>query len=178
MVAAAACLFILGQLFAHAAPGGADDKEQNLIARIAHETNPGKKAKLQLRLAKLKLAEADHAYRSRNFEGGKAILKQYLDEVRNSWATLQGTGSAIRKHLGALKALEISLRENDRFLEDLRHRVPYPESDFVKEIEKESSEVHNQVLDAIFPGGYTPKGKRKPSPPESLGPVIAAPAKS
>ena len=178
IVVAAACLAILGQAFAHAVPGSADNKEQNLLARIEHETNPGKKAKLQLRLAKMKLAEADQAYRSRNFEGGKAILKQYLDEIRNSWVTLQGTGSAIRKHLGALKALEISLRENDRFLQDLRRRVPYPESDFVKEVEKESSEVHSQVLDAIFPEGYNPKGKRKPAPPESLGPVKAAPAKS
>ena len=178
IVVAAACLAILGQPFVHAAPDRSNDKEQDLINKIEHETNPGKKAKFQFRLAKLKLTEADHAYRSRNFEGGKVILKQYLDEVRNSWATLQGTGSAIRKHLGALKDLEISLRENDRFLENLRHRVPYPESDFVKEIEKESSEVHNEVLEAIFPGGYAPKGKRKPSPPESLGPVRAVPSKS
>ena len=177
MVVAAACLAILGQAFAHSAPGRNNDKEQKLIARIEHETNPGKKAKLQLRLAKLKLAEADRAYRPRNFEEGKALLHQYLDEVRNSWATLQATGSAIRKHLGALKELEISLRENDRLFEDLRHRVPYPESDFVKEIEKESSEVHNQVLDAIFPGGSIPKGKRKPSPLRSLAPVMPAPAK-
>jgi hypothetical protein len=178
MVVAAACLAILGQPFAHAMPGRKDDKEPKLIAKIEQETNPGKKARLQLRLAKLKLEEADQAYRSRNFEDGKALLKQYLDEVRNSWATLQGAGSAMRKHLGALKALEISLRENDRLLEDLRHRVPYPESDFVKEIEKESSEVHNQVLEAIFPGGYTPKGKRKPSPPKSLAPAVPVPAKS
>lgn len=179
-VAAAACLAILGQAFAYTAPGRSNDndKEQKQITRIEHETNPGKKAKLQLHLAKMKLAEADKAYRSRNFEGGKAILKQYLDEVQNSWVTLQGTGSAIRKHLGVLKDLEISLRENDRFLEDMRHRVPYPESDFVKEIEKESSEVHSQVLDAIFPEEYTPKGKRKPSPPESLAPAMPAPAKS
>ena len=169
IVVAAAWLAILGQPLAHAMPGRKNDKEQKLIARIDQETNPGKKARLQLQLAKLKLGEADQAYRSGIFADGKALLNQYLDEVRNSWATLQGAGSDMRKHMGALKALEISLRENDRFFEDLRHRVPYPESDFVKEIEKESSEVHNQVLEAMFPGGYTPK---------SLAPAMPAPAKS
>ena len=161
MAVAAACLVILVQPFACAMPGRNRDKEENLIARIKREKNPGKKARLHLRLAKLKLREADAAYHSRNFAEGKALLQQYLHQVRSSWATLQGADNAVRKHLGALKDLEISLREDDRFLEDMRHRVPYPESEAVKEIAKESSTVHNQVLEAIFPSGISPKGRKK-----------------
>lgn len=161
MVVAAASLVILVQPFACAMPGRNRDREEKLIARIEREKNPGKRARLHVRLAKLKLKDADAAYHSRKFVEGKALLQQYLDQVRSSWATLQGADNAIRKHLGAFKDLEISLREDDRFLEDMRHRVPYPESEAVREIEKESSTVHNQVLEAIFPSGFSPKGRKK-----------------
>ncbi len=179
MVFAAACLSILWQPFALPSPGRSNDKEEKLAARIESEKNPGKKARLQLRLAKVKLSEADDAYRSRNFDQGKLLLQQYLREIRNSWNTLQGADNAVRKHLGAFKDLEISLREDDRFLEDLRHRVPYPESEAIKGIEKESSEVHNQVLEAIFPSGFVPKkGRKRPSPPRGAIPAGAGGLKS
>ena len=178
MVAAAILLALLGQLFAHATPARNNDKEEKLTAQIEDQKNPGKKARLQVRLAKLKLKEADKAYRSRNFDEGKTLLRQYLEQIRNSWTTLQGADNGVRKHLGAFKDLEITLREDDRFLEDLRHRVPYPESEFVKEIAKKSSEVHNQVLEALFPSGFTPKGRKKLSPPKSRMPAKVETVKS
>jgi hypothetical protein len=161
VVVAAACLAVLGQPFVYAAPGRDKEKEGNLIARIEREQNPGKKARLQLRLAKLKLTEANEAYHARNFAEGKELLQQYLDHVRGSWATLGAADEGVRKHLRAFKDLEISLREDARFLEDMSHQVPYPESETVKEIAKESSAVHNRVLEAIFPAGVPQKGRRK-----------------
>lgn len=161
MVVAASFLAILAQPPVYALPGRNKDKEEELIAKIERENNPGKRARLQLHLAKLKLKEACEAYDARDFGEGKALLRQYLGYVRASWATLQSADSGVGKHLQAFKDLEISLREDDRFLEDLRHRVPYPESETVKKAEKESSEVHNQVLEAIFPNDMPPKRKRK-----------------
>lgn len=179
MLLAATCLAVLGQSLAHATPGRNSDKEEKLTARIESEKNPGKKARLQLRLANLKLADAGEAYQSRNLDEGKALLQQYLDQVRNSWATLQSADNAVRKHLGAFKELEISLREDDRLLEDLRHRVPYPQSEFVKEVQQDITEVHNKVLDAIFPSGFSPKGGKKRSlPPKHSMPGSAAEGKS
>lgn len=179
MFVAAACLTILAQPFACAMPGRNKDKEEKLIAKIEREKNPGKKARLQVRLAKLKLEEADAAYRGRNFAEGKAVLQQYLDQVKASWATLQGADNAVKKHLRAFMNLEISLRENGRFLEDMRHRVPYPENKFIKEIERESSAVHDQVLEALFPGGFSPKRRsRRSMPPKSSVPVKVGAAKS
>jgi len=172
MVVAAGLLAILAQPFVYALPGRNKDKEEKLIASIARENNPGKKARLQLRLAKIKLKEADKAYDARDFDEGKALLRQYLGYVRDSWSTLQAADNGPRKHLGAFKNLEISLREDDRFLQDLSRRVPYPESETVKKIAKESSAVHNQVLEAIFPSGISPRGKRKRlMPPNSAMPV-------
>jgi hypothetical protein len=179
LVAAVACLALLGQPFVHASPGRNNDKEENLAARIEREQNPGKKARLQLRLAKLKLTEADEAYHLRNFAEGRKLLQQYLVQIRASWATLQRAENGVRKHLGAFKDLEIALREDDRLLRDMSRRIPYPESETVKAIAKESSAVHNQVLEAIFPVGDSPKARRKrPRAPESSMPPNVGAVKS
>lgn len=149
-------------------PGRSKDKEQKLIAKIERQKNPGKKARLQIQLARLKLKQADAAYDRRDFTGGKTLLQKYLEQVRSSWATLQGADNAIKKHARAFMALEISLREDDRLLEDLRRSVPYPENEGIKEIEKESGAVHTQVLEALFPGGFSrKKGSKRSMPPKS-----------
>lgn len=172
MVVGIVGLAVLGQLFVYAEPGQNKNQEEKLIVKIEREQNPGKKARLQLRLAKIKMTEADEAYRAGNFTGGKALLQQYLDHVKESWATLQGADGDAGRYLGAFKELEISLREDDRFLEELRHRVPYPEDESIGAIEKESSGVHSQVLEAIFPAGVSRKERGKRSmPPRSWMPA-------
>ena len=172
VVVAMVGLAVLGQPFVCAALGRNMSQEEKLIARIQQEQNPAKKARLQLRLAKMEMKEADEAYHARNFTEGKAFLQQYLDHVRETWATLQGSDGGARKHLGAFKELEISLREEDRFLEDLSHRVPYPEDESIKTIAREISAIHNQVLEAIFPAGLPPKERSKRSiPPRSWMPA-------
>jgi hypothetical protein len=165
MVVAMVGLAVLGQPFVYAGPGQNKSQEEKLIAMIEQEQSPGKKARLQLRLAKMKMADAGEAYNSRKFDEGKALLQQYLGHVRESWATLQGSDGGIRKHLGAFKELEISLREEDRVLEDLSHQVPYPEGESIKVIAKEIGGVHNQVLEAIFPAGIPPKERNRRSMP-------------
>jgi hypothetical protein len=168
MFVAIACLAILTQPFAYSMPGRNKDKEEKLTAKIEREKNPGKKARLQIRLAKLKLKQANAAYNRRDFAGGKSLLREYLGQVRSSWATLQGDDNAITKHARAFMALEISLREDDRFLEDMSRRVPYPASESIKDIVMESRAVHNQVLQALFPDGFPKKERSKRSkPPKS-----------
>lgn len=144
-------ILVLGQPVIYAASGQNKSSEERLIARIDREQNPGKKARLQLHLAKIKSSEAREAYHAGNFVEGRAVLHQYLDQVGKAWATLQGADGGARKHLGAYKELEISLREEDRLLEDLSHRVPYPEDEPIEAIAKENRALHNQVLEAIFP---------------------------
>jgi hypothetical protein len=168
VLVAVACLTILVQPFAYPMPGRNTDKEEKLSARIEREKNPGKKARLQIRLAKLKLNQADAAYNHEDFAQGKALLQQYFEQIKGSWDTLQGTENGPRKHSRAFMDLEISLREDGRHLEDLRHRVPYPESEFIKSIQEKSSSVHNQVLEALFPDGFQRKERSKRSmPPKS-----------
>jgi hypothetical protein len=165
LVVAMVGLAVLGPPFVYGIPGQNKGQEENLIARINQEQNPGKKSRLQLRLAKMKLKEGEEAYHARDFTEGKILLQEYLVHVRESWNTLEESEGGTRKHLGAYKELEISLREEDRSLEDLSHRVPYPEDESIKTIAKEISVVHNQVLEAIFPAGLPPKERNKRTMP-------------
>lgn len=127
-------------------------EEQKIVAKIAREKNPGKKARLEVRLARMKLLDASSAYDHNDFSKGQALLREYWQLVSRSWETLESTRRGTRKHFKAYKALEISLREDRRRLEDLSLRVPYPESESIQKIEEESSRLHGRVLGVIFPG--------------------------
>jgi len=156
---------ILGQPCCYAFPGRtkeSKDKEEKLVAKIEREKNPGKKARLQFRLARMKLLKASEAYDHNDFKEGRALLQEYREQINTSWNTLKESRRGVAKHFEAYKELEIGLREDERLLEDLRHRVPYPENDFIEKIAKESSEVHSQVLGVLFPPGRPPEKSKKP----------------
>jgi hypothetical protein len=177
LAAAVLSFVILGQPCGFAFPGRGKenkDKEEKLVAKIEQEKNPGKKARLQLRLARLKLLKASEAYDHNDFEAGWALLQEYRAQIRASWNTLKESPRGVAKHFEAYKALEIGLREDDRLLEDLRHRVPYPENDSIEKIAKENSEVHSQVLRVLFPPGKPPQKSQKPG--RSSGLLAARPA--
>ena len=156
---------VLGQppCFAfHREPRPSKEKEDKLVAKIEREKNPGKKARLQIRLARVKLLTAIESYDRNDFEKGRMLLHEYREQINASWNTLQGARRGVAKHFQAYKELEIGLREDERLLNDLRHRVPYPENASIEEIAKESSEIHSQVLGALFPPGKPPQKSRKP----------------
>lgn len=172
MLVIAGCIAILGCPFAYAIPARNEHKkEEKLTAKIAREKNPGKKARLQMKLAKIKLIEANEAYLKKDFAEGKSLLKEYLEQIKTSWVTLQNSKEPVKKHLNAYMTLEMSLDHDERFLKDLREGVPYPHSEFVKQIENESKMVHDQVLEALFPSGFlreprtrSPKHTKRPAP--------------
>lgn len=174
MFVAVGCLVLLGMPSAYGVPGRnkRNDKEQKLVEKIQREKNPGKKARLQIKLAKMKLSDADEAYHQKNFAEGRALLQEYLDQIKTSWSTLQSADGAVKKHLEAFMKLEMSLSEDERLLEDMRHRIPYPENEFVKKVKEESSALHAQVLEALFPSGYMRKQRTK-GPGHSKMPVAA-----
>jgi DNA gyrase/topoisomerase IV subunit A len=176
-VAAVLCFITLGQPCCYASPGRAKEnkeKEEKLVAKIGRENNPGKKARLQLRLARMKLIEASEAYDHNDLEKGWALLQEYRKQIDASWTTLKESRRGVSKHFEAYKRLEIGLREDARVLEDLRHRVPYPESDSIEKIAKESIQVHSQVLGVLFPPGRPPQKSKKPG--RSSGVLAARPA--
>ncbi len=155
----------LGQCRGYAFGGRSQEsleREAKLAAKIERQKNPGKRARLQLRLARIKLQTAINSYNHNNFEKGLTGLREYRDLIDASWNTLQNSPRGVSKHLRAYMALEIGLREDSRLLEDLRHQVPYPESEAIAKIEKENREVHRRVLGVLFPPGTPPEKSQKP----------------
>lgn len=138
------------------------EREAKLLAKIEREKNPGKRARLQLRLARIKLQAAINSYNHDNFEKGLSGLREYRDLINASWNSLQNSRRGVSKHLRAYMALEIRLREDGRLLTDLRHQVPYPENEAIAKIEKENREVHRQVLGVLFPPGRPREKSPKP----------------
>ncbi len=134
------------------------DNEQDLVARIQREQNPVKKAKYQIRLGRLKLRQANQAYDAGNFEDAQKLLAGYLAEMKEAWTTLQKSGrQAVRQPQG-FKELDIALREDGRSLTDLAHRVSFQDRDPITKTSKETEEIRNEVLKALFPS-EKPKGR-------------------
>jgi hypothetical protein len=137
-------------------------KEQEIVAKIAREKNPGKKARLEIRLARMKLLDADSAYRHNNFLRGEAMLQEYWRQIDLSWKTLDSSPRGAARHLKACKELEIGLREDGRRLEDLRDAVPYPDNDPIEKVAKESSRLHSRVMEVLFPASAPAPKSKKP----------------
>jgi len=161
LLGAVLCIAVLGQPFCYAFRPRPKDQEKQLAAKIEREKNPGKKARLQIRLARVKLTEAIQAYNANNFDQGWALLEDYGRQINLSWKTLEASERGVAKHFEAYKELEINLREDGRLIEDLRRRVPYPENESIKTVAKENSWVHSQVLGVLFPAGTPPEKSKK-----------------
>jgi len=149
--------------------------EQELLARIARETNLPKRARLQAELATLKLDQAAEAFDHDQYDSGKNLLQQYLGWIRKSWGVLEQSGrDATRKPQG-FKYLDITLRENVRTLADLAERTPYEDRGPIEAIAKSADAVHSQVIAALFPDGVKEEGAA--APPDKR-PAPAAPQPS
>ncbi|MGH9431015.1 MAG: hypothetical protein ACRD3T_05685 [Terriglobia bacterium] len=125
--------------------------EAQLVARIQRERNPVKKAKLEVRLANVKLKQAISAYDGQKLSQGSNLLKAYLDDVKGAWHTLQASGRDPAKKPQGFMDLEISLRENMRHLTDARGRVYYANRGPIDQVRSQINNLDAQVLSALFP---------------------------
>lgn len=146
--------FTVGASAVHAfAPRRHADNEADLVARIAREQNPVKRAKYEIRLGELKLQQATDAYDRDQVEPGEKLLDSYFDEMKDAWKLLKGSGrDPVRKPAG-FKQLDIALREDSRRIDDLRRRVPFMDRGPVDKVMQEMSGIHAEVMLALFPAG-------------------------
>lgn len=78
-------------------------------------------------------------------------------EFRQAWRHDQG-----------FRQLDIALREDGRYLDDFKRRVPFQNRAPVETVAKEVDELRNQVLKALFPPEHLRK-KSSQSAPNSSG---------
>ncbi len=147
--------------------GGKRDNEEDLKAHIQTEHNPVKKAKFQIRLAKLQLSHAEASYNQGQTEQGAALLGTYGSNMEAAWQTLLESGRNAARQPQGFKELEMALREGTRRLEDLKHRISYYDRDPVDKIQQTLASEHNAVLKALFPtleSAPKPKSKHSQAP--------------
>jgi len=130
-----------------------------LLAELTRESNPVKKAKLEVRLARVRLAEAIDAYSGGHYDDFWKLLGAYEEFMKKAWADLQASGKIAARKPDGFKQLDIGLRESRRDLEDFETRITFDERQEVQKIRARTDEIHNQVLKALFPSAPSKKNK-------------------
>lgn len=144
------------------------DEGPRLLAELNRESNPVKKAKLEVRLARVRLAEAIDAYANGRYDDFWKLLGVYEEFMKKAWADLQASGRIAARKPDGFKQLDIGLRESRRDLENFETRVTFDERQEVQKIRARTDEIHNQVLKALFPSAPSNKNKSG-SPGEAPG---------
>jgi hypothetical protein len=129
------------------------ESEPELLARLANESNPAKKAKIEIRLGSLKLEQAAAAYDKDQVEAGAKLLDSYLSWMKQAWNLLHDSGRDASHRPQGFIDLDIALREDVRKLADLRVHTPLADRSPIERIGVETDALHTQVLAALFPGG-------------------------
>lgn len=127
------------------------DDGPKLLSKLERESNPVKKAKIEVRLARLRLEEAFDAYSNGHFDEFWKLLGVYEDFMNKAWADLQASGRIAYKKSDGFKQLDIGLRESQRDVEDFETRITFDERQEVQKIQARMEKLHNQVLKALFP---------------------------
>ena len=128
-----------------------NDTEEDLQSRLQRESNPVKKAKYEIRLGRLKLTEAIDAFDRHDANKAQDLLGAYLMHIRSSWQLLQSSGRNAFRHPGGFKELDIALREDGRFIEDLTLRLSYYDRGNVVRTSKELEQIRAAVIKELFP---------------------------
>ena len=153
-------------------PGSAfgRDTEEQLLQRIQSERNPVRKAKDEIKLARLKLTQVQDAYSQGHTEAGAKLLGALVDIMKASWKLLQNSGRKASKQPEGFRELEIALRENVRLLQDLGRTVSYFDRPPLVNAAQELEQMRYEVLHALFPGGNPRTLKGSPPPQTTTSP--------
>jgi hypothetical protein len=146
------------------------ETEEELLQQIQSEPNPVKKAKVQIKLAHLKLTQVQDAYSQGNIEAGAKLLGTFNDTMKASWKLLQDSGRKASKQPEGFRELEIALREDVRILQDLERTVTYLDRPPLENVVQELEQMRTEVLHALFPGRPPRTSKDSPPPHNATSP--------
>ena len=152
------CALVLGAVLQAVPVAFARDTEAKLLAKIEREKKPVKKAKQEIKLARLRLQRALDAYGKGNPSEGLELLNAYMGNMKSSWQTLRASGRQASRKPQGFKQLEIALREDSRVLEDLQRSLPYSDQGPVQQAVDEILKMRSEVLQALFPPMKRRKG--------------------
>ena len=153
-------------------PGSAagGDIEAQLLQRIQREQNPVKKAKGEIKLARLELTQAQNAYAQGHIDEGGKLLGKLVEAMQASWKILRDSGRKASKQPEGFRELDISLRESVRALQDLGRSVSYFDRAPLETAAKQLDQMRDEVLHALFPEEKNRNRKGPPAPQTTTSP--------
>ncbi len=129
---------------------GAQEQATELKARLERESDPIRKARLELRLAELALNEGTGLYERGESEKGMGRVEEMLSLVVSAHDRLEATGRDPRKRPSGFKETEIKIREFSRRLEDLRVSLPTEERGGIEKIVARLVELRDHLLHRLM----------------------------
>jgi hypothetical protein len=99
----------------------------------------------------VKLLEAIDAFDKHDANQAQDLLDAYLTHVRSSWQLLQSSGRNAFRHPEGFKELDIALRQDGRFIEDLSHRLSYYDRGNVVKTGEEIEQIRAAAIKELFP---------------------------
>lgn len=148
---------ILGHAPGQALPLSNDKTEAKLTRKLAREQDPVRKAKLDIKLARLKLHQAKDTRGKGDTEDSLKLLQVYHAHIQNAWNLLQKSGRPAHKKPQGFKELDIELREDARYLEDLKRSYSLADREPIEKIIANVEGIRAEVIKALFPAvGGTP----------------------
>jgi len=132
--------------------------------RLQGQQNLVKKAKVEIKLSRMKLTEVEDAYSNGRIEQGAKLLGALVGQMKGSWKLLQDSGRKASKQPDGFRELEIALREHARALQDLERRVSYFDRAPLTNAAQEFEQMRSEVLQELFPDDKTHNHKGAPAP--------------
>jgi hypothetical protein len=161
-ISVVACLAMIAGGGAMSLRAARHDTEEKLLPKIQNEHNPIKKAKLEIRLARVKLLGALEACRKDDHAACAKLLASYLDLVRSSWKDLKSSGKNPVKHPSGFREMDIALREDYRTLDDSKRDLPFEDRATYDPVIAEVNKIHDEVFIALFPSAGPRPPKKNP----------------
>jgi hypothetical protein len=106
---------------------------------------------LEIKLARLKLFRAKDTRGKGGVEESLKLLQAYRAHIENAWNLLQKSGRVAHKKPQGFKELDIELREDGRYLEDLKRSFSLADREPIEKIIADVERIRGEVLKALFP---------------------------
>jgi len=97
------------------------------------------------------LREAIDAFDKQDAKKAQESLGDYLSHIRASWTLLQSSGRNAVRHPEGFRELDLALREDGRFIEDLSHRLSYFDRGNLVKAGEEIEQIRTKVIKELFP---------------------------
>jgi len=128
----------------------AEEKLDNLKAKLAQEQDAPDRAKIIVKLGNELLPRVQLAYQEGQYEQGEAVLAEYLGYIRSAHQDLKKSGRVARKKPKGFKDLEIHLRKSIRLLDDVARAVPYANRAPIATTRQEMEIIWHELIAALF----------------------------